>query len=277
MENIELVNFIYAFGLTLFAGLSTGIGALIAFFIKSKDTKILSFGMGFSAGVMIYISFAEIIVKSKQSFTIFYGENIGEFLAVLCFFGGIFISFLIDKLVPKDINPHELASINDLRPLKHDKKISNIMLKRTAVITAIAIGIHNFPEGFATFVSALDDFKIGVMIAIAIAIHNIPEGMAISLPLYHATGDRKKSFLYALSSGLAEPIGALLGFFLFAPLLGDLTLGVTFGVVAGIMVFISLDELLPSAKIYGSGHSAILGVVCGMLIMAASLLIFKVV
>lgn len=277
MESLALSDYAFAFLLTLFAGLSTGIGATIAFFSKPTNTKVLSFGMGFSAGVMIYISFVEILDKSKLSFTSFYGENLGECLTVLCFFIGIGISFIIDNLVPKDINPHEFKSVNELRELRHDEQIASSILKRTGIITAIAISVHNFPEGFATFVASLDEFKIGIAIAVAIAIHNIPEGMAVSLPIYHATGNRKKAFLYALFSGLAEPLGAVVGFFLIAPLLGDLTLGITFGVVAGIMIFISLDELLPSAKKYGNGHVAILGVVGGMAIMAVSLLLFKVI
>lgn len=277
MESLTFSNYMFAFLLTLIAGLSTGIGATIAFFTKPTNTKFLSFGMGFSAGVMIYISFVEILDKSKTSFISFFGENIGESLSVLCFFIGILISFLIDKLVPKDINPHELKNANELRELRHDDKISSSILKRTGIVTAIAISVHNFPEGFATFVASLNETILGITIAAAIAIHNIPEGMAVSLPIYHATGDRKKAFAYALFSGLSEPLGAIVGFFLIAPFLGDLTLGITFGIVAGIMVFISLDELLPGAKKYGNGHIAILGVVSGMVIMAISLLLFKII
>ncbi|MDR0467954.1 MAG: zinc transporter ZupT [Campylobacteraceae bacterium] len=277
MESLAFSNYVYAFLLTLLAGLSTGVGAAIAFFTKPTNTKFLSFGMGFSAGVMIYISFVEILVKSKTSFISFFGEIMGESLSIICFFIGITISFLIDKLVPKDVNPHEFKNANELRELRHDDKISSSRLKRTGIVTAIAISIHNFPEGFATFVASLNELSLGVAIAAAIAIHNIPEGMAVSLPIYHATGNRKKAFKYAFFSGLAEPLGAIVGFFLIAPLLGDLTLGITFGIVAGIMVFISLDELLPAAKKYGNGHVAILGVVGGMAIMAISLFLFKII
>lgn len=150
-------------------------------------------------------------------------------------------------------------------------------LKRTGLFTALAIGIHNFPEGFATFISALDSLTLGVTIALAIAIHNIPEGMAVSLPIYHATGERKKAFWYATLSGLAEPVGAVLGYFLLLPLMGDATLGITFAVVAGIMIYISFDELLPAARVYGNAHTTIAGLVFGMFIMASSLLIFKLV
>lgn len=277
MESLAFSNYVFAFLLTLLAGLSTGIGASIAFFTKPTNTKFLSFGMGFSAGVMIYISFVEILDKSKTSFISFFGDIIGESLSVLCFFVGILMSFLIDKIVPKDVNPHEFKNANELRELRHDDKISSSILKRTGIVTAVAIAIHNFPEGFATFVASLSEPTLGIAIAVAIAIHNIPEGMAVSLPIYHATGDRKKAFKYAFFSGLAEPVGAIVGFFLIAPLLGELTLGITFGIVAGIMVFISLDELLPGAKKYGNGHIAIVGVVIGMAIMAISLLLFKII
>jgi ZIP family zinc transporter len=259
-----------AFLLTLFAGLSTGIGAALAFFTKPGDTRFLSIGMGFSAGVMIYISFVEILPKSQSEFIEVFGKVGGESLGLLCFFGGIALAFLIDRLIPEDVNPHEFKSEDELHALKG----SSSVLRRTGIFTAVAIAIHNFPEGFATFVSALDSLALGVPIALAIAIHNVPEGMAVSLPIYHATGRRKPAFWYAFASGLAEPLGAVLGCFLLAPLMGELTLGITFGVVAGIMIYISFDELLPSARVYGNAHTTIGGIVLGMLVMAASLIGF---
>lgn len=259
-----------AFLLTLFAGLSTGIGAGLAFFTKPGDTRFLSIGMGFSAGVMIYISFVEILPKSQHEFAAVYGILGGQTLGLLCFFGGIALAFLIDHFIPEDVNPHEFKTKNEIRTLKSDTAV----LKRTGVFTAIAIAIHNFPEGFATFVSALDSLALGIPIALAIAIHNIPEGMAVSLPIYHATGKRRTAFWYAFASGLAEPLGALIGYFLLAPLMGELTLGITFGFVAGMMIYISFDELLPSARVYGNAHTTIVGIVLGMLVMALSLIGF---
>lgn len=272
-------SLLIAFLLTLFAGLSTGIGAALAFFSRSDNTKFLSIGLGFSAGVMIYISFVEILVKSKASFALYFSDPGAEVLMLGCFFGGIALAAAIDRLIPEDVNPHELKSDDELSGLKtdHEKKQRSHALKRTGIFTAIAIAIHNFPEGFATFVSSLDSLTLGIGIAVAVAIHNIPEGMAVSLPIYHATGERKKAFAYAFLSGLAEPVGAALGFFLLMPLMGELTLGITFGVVAGIMVYISLDELLPSARVYGNAHTAIAGIVAGMGVMALSLLLFKIV
>jgi ZIP family zinc transporter len=202
-----------------------------------------------------------------------------EALSTACFFGGLLIAFLIDRMIPDDVNPHELRSSGELSGLKEEEKDRPAphVLKRTGIFTAIAIGIHNFPEGFATFVASLEGLSLGVAIAIAVAIHNIPEGMAVSLPIYHATGDRRSAFAYAFVSGLAEPVGAAAGYFVLMPLMGELTLGITFGLIAGIMIYISLDELLPSARVYGNPHTAIGGVALGMGIMAVSLLAFKAV
>lgn len=281
MVDVTLEEFLPAFLLTLFAGLSTGIGALLAFFSKSKNHTFLSIGLGFSAGVMVYVSFVEILVKSKTAFSeVYQNPLLGESLAIVCFFGGIGLSAIIDRFVPEDVNPHEPKSDKQLSVLKEENQhslLKNSALKRTGIFTALAIGIHNFPEGFATFIAALEDMNIGLSIGLAIAIHNIPEGMAVSLPIYHATGDRKSAFWYAFISGLAEPVGAVIGFFVLLPLMGDLTLGITFGFVAGIMIYISFDELLPSSRVYGNAHTTILGIALGMMVMAISLIGFKLI
>lgn len=276
MYDITLENFLIAFGLTLIAGFSTAIGAILAFFSKDDNYKMLSIGLGFSAGVMIYVSFMEIMVKSKEAFMLLYDkESVAEGLMLLCFVGGILVSALIDKLVPSEVNPHQPKSDDELQVLKPNHPDSSNLnnLKRTGLFTAIAISIHNFPEGFATFVAALDDLSLGVAIMVAIAIHNIPEGMAVSLPIYYATKNRKKAFGYAVLSGAAEPIGAVVGFFLLLPLMGDFTLAITFGAVAGIMIYISFDELLPASRIYGDEHTTIMGIVMGMMVMGVSLVL----
>lgn len=281
MHDISTQTFIFAFTLTLLAGLSTSIGAVLAFYSKSRSHTFLSVGMGFSAGVMIYVSFMEILGKSSSSFgTIYKNELLGESLALLCFFAGIAISALIDRIIPKDVNPHEPKSNSELSELKPHAKSAvpeNSSLKRTGIFTAVAIAIHNFPEGFATFVSALHEPALGISIAFAIAIHNIPEGMAVSLPIYHATQNKKSAFWYATLSGFAEPVGALIGFFLLLPFMGEATLGISFGIVAGVMIYISFDELLPAAKVYGNAHTTIAGITLGMFVMAASLIAFKLV
>lgn len=281
MQDLSLETFFFAFMLTVFAGMATSLGALLAFFSKSKNYAVLSIGMGFSAGVMIYVSFMEILKKSEGSFLQLYSSEItAESLTLLCFFTGITFSALVDYMIPEDVNPHETKSnsqLLELKPNSQSSLISDSALKRTGIFTALAIGIHNFPEGFATFVAALEDQTLGVAIALAIAIHNIPEGMAVSLPIYHATGDKKSAFWYATLSGLAEPLGAVIGFFILLPFLGEATLGITFGIVAGIMIYISFDELLPAARVYGNAHTTIAGITLGMLVMAISLIGFKLV
>lgn len=263
-------NFALALGLTLFAGLSTGIGSTMAFLSKSFNPKFLAGSLGFSAGVMIYVSLVEIFVKAKDSLTVIYGIKQGNWLTVIAFFGGIALIALIDWLVPSHENPHELKNIdiNDTNPDQNQK------LLRMGLFSALAIAIHNFPEGLATFIGALQDPALGISIAIAIAIHNIPEGIAVSVPIYYATKNRKKAFFYSFSSGLAEPVGAIIGYFLLIRFFSDAIFGIVFASVAGIMVYISLDELLPTAEEYGEHHVAIIGLIAGMIVMAFSLLLF---
>lgn len=263
-------DILFAFSLTLFAGLSTGIGSALGFFTKKTNTKFLSISLGFSAGVMIYVSFVEIFMKAKDSLTIELGDKLGTWITVIAFFGGIFIIALIDKLIPSGENPHDIRKVEDL---DENSSLKNQKLLRMGLFTALAVGIHNFPEGLATFISALQDPSIAIPITIAIAIHNIPEGIAVSVPIYYATGSKKKAFFYSFLSGLSEPIGAIVGYLILLPFMNDLVFGILFASVAGIMVFISLDELLPSAREYGEHHLSIYGLIAGMMVMALSLLL----
>jgi len=261
-----------AFGFTLFAGLSTGIGSALAFFTKRTNTVFLSVSLGFSAGVMIYVSMIEIFGKAKIALISEYGEKFGTTYTVLAFFGGILLIALIDKLIPEFENPHEIRKVEDVSQRVQIAKDQKLL--KMGLFSALAIAIHNFPEGLATFVATLQDPTLGLAIAVAIAIHNIPEGIAVSIPLYYATGSKRKAFVLSFLSGLAEPVGALIGFLLLMPYLSDTLFGVLFAAVAGIMVFISLDELLPTAREYGKPHSAIYGLIVGMAVMAVSLLLF---
>jgi ZIP family zinc transporter len=265
-------NVLIAFGLTLFAGLATGIGSALAFFAKRTNTKFLSLALGFSAGVMIYVSFVEIFFKAKESLAEAFGPTKGTWLTVVAFFGGILLIGIIDKLVPSFENPHEIRSVEEMGPEQPSDK--NQKLLRMGMFTALAIAIHNFPEGLATFAAALSDPALGVSIAVAIAIHNIPEGISVSVPIYYATGSKKKAFYYSFLSGVAEPVGALIGYFILLNFFSDFVFGILFAGVAGIMVFISLDELLPSAQKYGEHHLSIYGLIVGMAVMALSLLLF---
>ena len=401
------MDVLFAFGLTLLAGVSTGIGSLFAFFTKRNNQKFLAVTLGFSAGVMIYVSMIEIFQKAQTSISGEVGSYAGSWITVGAFFLGIVFIAMLDKFLPKEKDVYQLSGNRQkkqyLKKLQHSNiinknskyKINNILLKqkknhklyklyninkvkiinekisyiklnrkisnkkisnitiadktitdktitdktitdktitdkikknktklikqdnkkilkskynlkanhllikknninfdnqyntltftqskkqqkllRMGIFTALAISIHNFPEGLATFMSALQDPQIAVAVAIAIAIHNIPEGIAVAMPIYYATGNRKKAFLFSFLSGLTEPIGALIGYLIFLPIMSDLVFGIVFASVAGIMVFISLDELLPASREYGKPYLSMYGLIGGMLIMALSLLLF---
>lgn len=261
----------FAFSLTLLAGLATGVGSAIALLAKRTNTRFLAASLGLSAGVMIYVSFVEILGKARDSLTAALGERLGSWAAAGSFFGGVLLVAIIDRLVPAGDNPHELRGPEDM--------VAGIPLPRRALLrmgllSAAAVGIHNFPEGIATFVAALQEPTLGVPVAVAVAIHNIPEGIAVSVPVYYATGSRRKAFAYSFLSGLSEPAGALVGWLLLRTFFNDAVFGILFGAVAGIMVFISLDELLPAAQRYGEHHVAVYGLLTGMAVMALSLLLF---
>ena len=257
----------FAFMCTALAGLSTGIGSTIALFAKRTNTKFLSVSLGFSAGVMIYVSMIEIFVKARELLSALYGAQGGLGITVVGFFGGMLFIGLIDRLIPSEYNPHEPGK-NDIAPDCQAK------LMRTGVFMALAIALHNFPEGLATFIAALQTPHIALPVVIAIALHNIPEGIAVSVPIYYATGSRRRAFLCSFASGLAEPLGAIVGYLILMPFLNDTIYGILFSGVAGIMVFISFDELLPSAREYGEHHLSIYGLIAGMAIMAISLILF---
>lgn len=269
-------NLLFAFALTALAGLSTGFGSVLALLVKRSSTRFLCVSLGFSAGVMIYLSFVELLAEGNAALIGDLGKTKGSWVTVLSFFGGMGLIALIDRLVPTDCNPHEvhgkaLCGMDD--PGSEENKA--LRLKRTGFFTALALTIHNFPEGLATFTSAMADPTLGIAIAIAVALHNIPEGIAVSVPIYYATGSKKKALKYSFLSGLAEPAGAVLGYLLLRPFFTPALFGVLFSLVAGIMVFISLDELLPAAEEYGEHHLQIYGLVLGMAVMALSLLLLK--
>jgi ZIP family zinc transporter len=255
-----------AFILTALAGLSTGIGSLIAFFAHRTNKKFLCFSLGLSAGVMIYVSFMEMMPSAKEELVSVFGNRMGLLYLLLAFLGGMGLITLIDFLVPESGNPHEIHGVEDMN--KKDP------LHRVGFIVALSIAIHNFPEGIATFTTALGSLEVAIPISIAIAIHNIPEGIAISVPIYHSTGSKKKAFVYSFLSGLAEPVGALIAYLFLMPFWTSSINGIILAVVSGIMVFISLDELLPSAEKYGEHHISIAGLVAGMAVMGFSLFLF---
>lgn len=264
----------FAFAVTLFAGLSTGVGSALAFFTKQTNTKFLSGALGFSAGVMIYVAFVEILDKARESLVAHYGSTTGQWVTILAFFSGIAIIAIIDHFVPSGENPHEIRDVSEMEiDAEEAQAASDKSLLRMGMFSAVAIAIHNFPEGLATFIAALQDPALGLSIAIAIAIHNIPEGIAVSVPIYYATGSKRKAFKYSFLSGLAEPLGALVGYVFLIRFISDAMFGIVFAVVAGIMIYISLDELLPTAEKYGHHHIGIYGLILGMAVMAISIVI----
>ncbi|MHA1474481.1 MAG: zinc transporter ZupT [Promethearchaeota archaeon] len=259
----------YAFILTIFAGLSTGIGSLIAFFIKKPKMSYLSFALGLSGGVMLYISFMELLPQGIAA--------IGELWGIIILFAGMLFIGVMDFILPEVENPHHIVDsecleqeTNECDEDETNKDKSKLM--KMGLVMALAIGFHNFPEGLATFGAALGDINLGILTAIAIALHNIPEGISVSIPIFYATNDKKKAFLYSFLSGLAEPIGAAVGYLILRPFLTEQVIGGLLVFISGVMIYISLDEILPTAHHYGQGHIVIIGIVLGMLIMAISLL-----
>ncbi|MFP4373314.1 MAG: zinc transporter ZupT [Spirochaetaceae bacterium] len=297
-----------ALGLTVFAGMATAIGSVIAFTAKRTNYRFLSVATGFSAGVMLYVSFVEIFLKGSESLSVTYGDYWGNWVNAGAFFAGVVFIGLIDTLIPAEENPHETPAESQTAPLhggsfhtsNHadpptqtgtadaatqqdaSSDIPHQKLMRMGLFTALAIGIHNLPEGLATFLASLEDPALGVAIAVAIALHNIPEGISVSVPIFYATGDRRKAFLYSVLSGLAEPVGAGIAYLALRLVVADpdgafppQLMGILFSGVAGIMVYISLDELLPTSRAYGKGHDSLYGLFGGMLVMALSLLLMS--
>jgi len=268
------INLSFAMLLTVLAGLSTGIGSAIAFFIRTPKYSYLAILLGFSAGVMIYISFTELLGTAIR--------DVGFITANMAFFGGILLTGVIDILDPHEYEEERVTnSQSGAGEIGQQKKLglppplatpSSSSLMRSGTLLALGIAIHNFPEGLVTITcAATGDVAFGIMIAVAIAIHNIPEGIAVSVPIFYATGSRRRAFTYSFLSGVAEPVGALIGYAILLPFLTPILLSNTLAFVAGIMIYISLDEILPLAHRYGHEHLVIIGLGIGMLVMATSL------
>lgn len=255
-----------ALGFTLIAGMATGVGSLLALFYQKINDKFLAWSLGLSAGVMVYVSFMEIIPEAFEYMSSCIHGKLGEIIVIAGFFTGIALIALIDWLIPEDENPHETITVDQAT-----SRMPENNLKRTGIMVALAIAIHNFPEGIATFVAGLDGIDVALPIVIAVAIHNIPEGIAVSVPIYHATGNRNKALKMSLLSGFAEPLGAVVALIFLLPFWTPIVNSVVLSIVAGIMVYISFDELLPGAEKFGHHHYGIIGVISGMFIMALSL------
>ncbi len=255
-----------AFAVTFLAGLATLVGGGLVLFLKKPNYRVLAFGLAFAAGAMIYVSLTEILNKSISSFSLAFDEKSGFAYGTFSFLLGVVLVLLLDRFVP---NPHETIEAQSKQDL------SQPQLLRTGLLTLFAISAHNLPEGLATFFATLESPALGAPLAVAIAIHNVPEGVAIALPVYGATGRKDYALVASLVSGLAEPLGAALGYFILAPYMSHTIYGMVFGIIGGVMVYLALDELLPTAKRFSKGHETVYGLVSGMAALATSLVIFK--
>ncbi len=265
---------LFALILTLLAGLSTLIGGLLAMHKGMIRRHVLAMALGFAAGAMLLVSFVEMLPAAQASIVSEYGDF--AFAVTLgAFFAGMVVVAIIDRLLPRAVNPSKREG-RENEPNDGLTKTETKRLMRSGILVAIAIGMHNLPEGLVTFIGAMQDPQLGIMLAVAIAIHNIPEGIAVAAPVYAATRSRKKAFMYTAVAGLAEPAGALIGYITLIAVLPEGLIGTLFAMVAGMMVFISLDELLPAARRYStSTHQAIYGTVAGMAVMAMSLALLQ--
>ena len=256
----------FALGTSALAGLSTGFGSAIACFARTSNTRFLGTSLGFSAGVMIWISFDELLPSAREELATVHGDA-AAWMAPMWFLLGMLATSAIDRILPEPKNPHGGLLVEEMR----DGSSDPANLERIGLFTALAIAIHNFPEGIATFVTTLNDPGHGVAVAIAVALHNVPEGISVAVPIYFATGDRRRSFWLSMGSGLAEPIGAVAAWSVLAPWLDPGVMGAVTAAVGGVMVFLAIDQLVPTAKRYDAGHGPVYGLIAGMVLMAATL------
>lgn len=261
-----IANYKIALLMSFLAGMATLVGGFFTFFIKRSNIKGLSIGLGFSAGVMIFLSFTEILQSSTMMLAKYFPHH-AKWLVFAGFGFGMLVAILIDYFIPDHID-EEIFQAEGYCAHKHK-------IKRAGLLTAIAISIHNFPEGMATFFVTTQNVALGASVALAIALHNIPEGIAVALPIYHATGKKRVAIWYTFLSGISEPIGALIGLFALQYFLPQMAVGFLFAAVAGIMIYISFDTLLPLSREYGDGHYSVFGIMSGILLIWVSLLLLK--
>ena len=257
--------------MTFFAGLATVIGGFVTFFVNKNNMKILSLGLGFSAGVMIFVSLTEILTTAESMLKTYYPVKY-HWMLFWGFIAGVVISKLIDEFIPDHV---EEDDFKDNCPVDDATCKRQHRIKRAGLLTAIAIAIHNFPEGLGTFLVSSQDMAIGISVAFAIALHNIPEGIAVALPIYHATGRKRSAIWYSFWTGITEPIGAIIGLLILQFVLPQVFVGLSLAAVVGIMIYISFDTLLPLSHEYGDWHYAIGGVMSGMVVIWASLLLLN--
>lgn len=267
---MDISNVLMSFGLTLVVGLSMGLGSLISFFVKETNKKFLAISLSFSAGIMVYVSFMAILPEGMELIEENLGHERGHGWALVAFFSGMILVAIVEKLV------HGLGGGHGDHDHSghHHLDTEGEHLNKLGLVSAIAIGIHNLPEGLAIFTAGLNDISLAIPIALAVVMHNIPLGMAISIPIYYSTKSRKKAMLYTVLVGLCQPLGAVLGYIVLYRFFSDFLFGVLFSIIAGIMIFVAVDELLPTAQKYEDHHISVYGFIVGMIVMAASLSLF---
>lgn len=252
-------NTMYAFVLSFLAGLSTLLGTIPIFFkVKNKNT-LISASLAFAAGVMICVSMTDLI---PESFALLLGifRGVPALLLLAVFFTiGLLFSMLVDKLFP----------------VKEDNAITNKRLYRVGLVSMMAIILHNLPEGIATFLSSTQNQSLGLALTMAIALHNIPEGISISVPVYYSTNSKGKAFFYTLLSGLSEPLGAFLAFLFLKPFINDFIMSILFSFIAGIMIHISIYELLPESRSYQKSRLPVFFFIIGFSFMMMSHLLMS--
>ena len=260
--------------ISLLAGLATTIGGVLVIQRKSLGREFLAVALAFAAGAMVLISFMQVLPLGITWMTQTYPRATAEALVFLAFFAGIVLVLVIDRLLPSSLNPSEIEGREGA--MQSDDEARNTRLLRSGLLVGLVLGLHNFPEGMATFFTTYQDPRVGITLAVAVAIHNVPEGIAVAAPVYAATGSRKKALGWATVSGLTEPIGALVAAALISWVVPESVLGLFYGLVAGMMVFLALDEMLQASWRYQTDkHQTIYGMVAGMATVAASLVLFS--
>lgn len=260
-----------AFLLSLAAGLATSIGGILATHRRGVERGFIAMSLAFAAGAMLFVSFIELLPMAVKSFT---ADSGGMMAAYGSFFVGIGLVMAIDRLVPKSINPAEIEGREG--DMSRSEIKDNKLLMRSGILVGLVLALHNFPEGMSTFFASVQSPSAGLSLVLAVAIHNIPEGIAVAAPVYAATKSRKKAFWWATISGLTEPLGALVGMGLISYVVPQSMFGLMFGLTAGMMVFIAIDELVPAAKRYQTqSHQSVYGMVAGMAVVAVSMILLQ--
>ncbi len=222
-------------------------GIFPIFLSNYKEEKILPAALLFASGVMLTISFLSLI---PEGFTLFFQNALIVpsilFTAIFVVFGIVFSARISRKI---------------------EEKISSNYLYRLGIITVIALIFHNIPEGITTFLSSRHDLSLGVTLSFGIALHNIPEGISVAIPIYYATKSRIKATLFTFISGFSEVVGAIIAYLFLAPFITDFILGCILSIAAGIMIHISICELIPTSFKYPLSIKVLLFFVFGILIM----------